>query len=583
MDAAKDTAALLQPIEVLWRGVESYVPYLQESGELHDVVFGVPTQYGTPYHAFCHAVLARYGSPRYRNFHLERALTGVRAALAHVANLSERARLSGFRPDGTGASGHNHRDFFWPPILKTYLILRELQVAEATELARDIASVDILASFAQRPPSNWSAVWLSGEWLRVREGLSPYSVDEFDLWLDPFFATHLDLEKGFYHEPGHPNSYDLFTRVHLSDILLAGYNGRHREGLERLLASGFERSLAVQLSDGSLASAHRSTGQTWTVGAQCAFFTNVARFYEDRDPDRSEAAWKAAGRALASFRRWQRPEGVYSPVENCLPPAYRVGYERYTADAHYGNLALGCLASAIRMGFGRSAPVVLEPRDAGMLIETDPVYRAVLHSGGYSAHVNALPAPRYDAFGLVDVTFGLDRCFHFVSSVRRLDTGQLFNIGMACKAESGRYGTLDVLCQRDFALVDGLRPGPEPVSVVLTGRSKGSYYTYQLSVAVAETGVRVHETTPGRNDHKSLLIPYLRDPGTGVVTVVDTGPNGVRFVHGEEIVEVEWQQPAEFVMDFPHGFENRRGLCGLVRVDFAGRREGIAYAIRAVR
>ena len=220
-----------------------------------------------------------------------------------------------------GASRTNHRDFF--PILKSYLILRELGVSEADDLARQIAAVDVLASFASRPPSNWSAVWLSGEWLRMRSGLSPFTLEQFDAWLDPFFATHLDLEKGFYHEGGHPNSYDLFTRVHLSDILLAGYDGRHRADLERLMETGFRRSLGVQLSDGSLASAHRSTGQTWTLGAQCAYFTNVANFYADTDPVRADEARRAAWRALASLQRWQRTDGPFSPVENCLPLAYR--------------------------------------------------------------------------------------------------------------------------------------------------------------------------------------------------------------------------------------------------------------------
>jgi hypothetical protein len=36
------------PVEILREAVESYGPYLQASGEMHDPVFGEPTQYGTP-------------------------------------------------------------------------------------------------------------------------------------------------------------------------------------------------------------------------------------------------------------------------------------------------------------------------------------------------------------------------------------------------------------------------------------------------------------------------------------------------------------------------------------------------------
>lgn len=571
-----------RPVEVLQAGVESLVPYLQASGELHDVVFGEPTQYGTPYHAFGHAVLARYGPEERCDVHSEQAVRGLRAALAHVSDPSLPATLSSFRRDGLGASRTNHRDFFWPPILKSYLILRELGVPEADDLARQIAAVDVLASFASRPPSNWSAVWLSGEWLRMRSGLSPFTLEQFDAWLDPFFATHLDLEKGFYHEGGHPNSYDLFTRVHLSDILLAGYDGRHRADLERLMETGFRRSLGVQLSDGSLASAHRSTGQTWTLGAQCAYFTNVANFYADTDPVRADEARRAAWRALASLQRWQRTDGPFSPVENCLPPAYRVGYEGYTADAHYSSLALGFLASAVRSGFGASPCPQDLARPDGVLIEGDPTYRALVHRGPYSVHLNAFPARNYDAFGLVDLTFGPGRWFHFVSSVRRMDSGQRLNIGMACRSEEGRTGNLDVLCGYDFALVDGLRRGDEPFSLVLEGRAKGAHYTFRMAVSIDDKGVHVDERTPGRTDYKSLLIPYLKDPGTGTQTQVEAGPSGVRFRHGDEVAAVTWDAEASFLLDLPMGFENRRGLCGLLRVDFPARREGIAYTVRIV-
>jgi hypothetical protein len=47
--------------------------------------------------------------------------------------------------------------------LKTILMLRDLGVEGAEIFADRISRVDIEAAFAQRPPSNWAAVWLSGE------------------------------------------------------------------------------------------------------------------------------------------------------------------------------------------------------------------------------------------------------------------------------------------------------------------------------------------------------------------------------------------------------------------------------------
>jgi len=184
------------PVEALREAVESYSPYLQASGEMHDPVFGEPTQYGTPYHALCNSVLAREDSGERRSAYADRAVRGLGAALDHVSGPGLPSTASGF--DGaTGAvSRSNHRDFFWPPILKTFLILRDLGVHGAEDLAGRISGVDIEASFAQRPPSNWAAVWLSGEWLRLREVLSPFSTERLDLWLDKFFETHILAGQG---------------------------------------------------------------------------------------------------------------------------------------------------------------------------------------------------------------------------------------------------------------------------------------------------------------------------------------------------------------------------------------------------
>ena len=375
------------PVEVLREAVESYAPYLQPSGEMHDPVFGEPTQYGTPYHALCNAVLAREDGGEWKSAYADRAIRGLEAALDHVFDPGLQPTASGFDGATGVVSRSNHRDFFWPPILKTFLILRDLGTDGVEGLAGRISGVDIEASFAQRAPSNWAAVWLSGEWLRLREGLSPFSTERLDLWIDTFFEAHILTGQGLYQEPGHPNSYDLFTRYHLADMLVEGYDGRRREDLENLMRTGLRRSLGVQLSDGSLASAHRSTEQTWTLGAECAYFTHASNYFRERDPELAGRAEEAAYRALSSFQRWKR-EGPYSPVENRLPPGHRVGYETYTADGHYANLAAAFLAVAVSNGLNRPFTEFSGEREASLLLEHDPMYRAVLHNGIYSLHFN---------------------------------------------------------------------------------------------------------------------------------------------------------------------------------------------------
>lgn len=571
------------PLDVLTAGVESYSPYLQDSGELHDPIFDEPTQYGTAYHALCQAVLAVTGPPAERARHLDNAGRALDAALAHTADPTLEPTGSSFsRANGT-VRRSNHRDFTWPPILKTFRILRDAGDERTTEFAERIAAVDITRSFRSRPPSNWASVWLSGEWIRIREGLSPHTVKDVDGWLEEFLADLLRPDDGFYFEPGKPNSYDLFTRFHIADLLAEGYDGRHREDLERLMATGLARSLAVQMSDGSLASAHRSTGQTWTLGAQIAFLTQAERFFSARnDTARARQAGEAASRAFASMRRWQRPASTFSPVENLLPAGYRVGYETYTADGHYANLALAFLACAVHAGFRADKPAVLE-RPPAVRVEHVPTFRGVAHTGRYSVAVNADPAPAYDGFGITDLTFGPGRYLQFASSVRHVESGVFLNLGTATRS-GGVRGEIDVLAQRTYTLdapIEGTERA-DGAGLRLGARGEDGA-PYQLEVSVGPAGVEVEEATPGVVANRTLLIPYLRDPGTGTETVVERTPNGVRLVNGVEEIAIGVDAEVEAMVHLPYGFENRRGLCGLVRLDLAGPAEGVRFHVAVVR
>ena len=598
------------PSELLRQGVASLLPgFDPASGTLSDPVFGCPTQYSTPYFAWCCAVLAAFTAGPERAAYAGRARRALRASLDYLLAPEQPPFPSDFQRDTGASSGRNHRDFFWPPVLKTWRLLADSashpdlgdsalhsDFGDLAELDRPlspktngyaqfieaIARVDPLAAFAQRPPSNWAAVWLSGEWLRFRAGLSPFSLDQIDDWLGEFFRSHILLDRGFYQEPGHPNSYDLFTRLHLADILANGYTGRWLPQMETLLLTGLRRSLAVQLSDGALASAHRSTGQSWTDGAQIAFFTLAANHFATIRPELAAAAKTAAARAFASLARWQRPAGPFSPVHNCLPPELRVGYELYTADGHYSTLALAFLASAIQNGFDPTSLAPGPGRPAQTFIENDPIWRAVLHSGEISLQVNAFPAPDYDGFGLTDLTFGPGRYLQFASSVRYLETGQFFNPGLALRSGPG-LTALEPPFGNEPALAEPLRPGADPASLRLVARPKGSFFPYTLSARLVPDGAALREATPGFSGWRTLLVPFLRDPGAGQATRWQTAPGRLELTLGEEIVAVEWEGPAERVVVLAQGFENRRGLCALARIDLAEPGEETAYRIVRVR
>lgn len=578
------------PIRFLADAVDGFAPYQQPSGDLHDPIFAETTQYGTAYYTYCNAVLAERGDPGRRERYLDRATRGLDATLAHTADPSLPPAGSGFDRATGAVSRGNHRDFTWPPILKVFGILRSAGSPRTDEFAERIAAVDIEQSFSQRPPSNWASVWLTGEWIRVREGLSPTDRTQVDDWIGAFFAEHILRDLGFYQEPGLPNSYDLFTRFHLAELLVEGYDGPWRDSLAQLLETGLRRSLAVQLSDGSLASAHRSTGQTWTLGAQIALLTHTANLLADGAA--GQRARDAADRAYASMIRWRRAGDVFSPVENVLPPNYRVGYEGYTGDGHYSSLALAFLATAIHAGFTDPKPPGTN-QSAHVHIEAAPTYRAIAHRGRFSVHVDADPAPAYDGFGITDVTFGPGRILQFASSVRHPATGRFFNLGLAHRDGPGRR-PLAVIATEPLAL-------SEPIEAIGTAGlrlraeakpsgSNGSEHrdpppptpAYALDIDIESDRIRVHEATPGVPDHKTLLIPYLRDPGTGATTTVEISGREIALTLGFEAILVTIDAAVEHVIDLPHGYENRRGLCGLLRVDLAEPAEGISYNVRVI-
>lgn len=567
------------PLDLLAAGVASFGDHLHD-GDLWDPLFATPTQYGTAYYGWCRTVLAKHGLDD-----SQAAATIVATALAHTADPSRVPHGSGFDRRTLSVAGRgNHRDFTWPPILKSWRDLTALGV-DLSDLDPVISGVDLEASFRARPPSNWAMVWMSGEWLRMQSGLSPTTPSTFDDWLQVFFdgvdGVGFDLPTGMYTERGLPNAYDLFTRAHLTELLMLGYDGRHRMALESFLTTGLRRSLDTQLSDGSMASGYRSAGQTWVLGAQILLFTGSRVLGLGADADRAEAG-VAAWRAYDSLARWQRPGGPFSPVQNLLAPELRVGYEAYTSDGHYSPLALGFLASAIEAGFGSDpAPdtAALDARPLALALEGEPSQRGVLHRGRISVGLQSRADGVYDASGVVDLTFGAGRWLHLVGSARHLSSPEWVNPGLAVRPGSGSTPVAVVAATPRRVLEPLHAVGADAVAVTTTlgppAEGVPGYdapnplegLEHRLDVGVTEDGCVVTETLSGPPVHRTLLVPYLRDVGAGVIVDSTFTERGVRFSLGDEWVEIAVDEPIERRSDLPYGFESRRGLCGLVRID----------------
>lgn len=575
-------------LDFIETGADALAAHQRSDGELADPVFGEPTQYGTAYFSELCAALALVGNDDSRAPRVAAARAGAAAVLAHLRDGSSRPALSSVSGAVAAPQFHNHRDFMWPALLRTVGLLRRL--GERTEaLGRQIASVPVPAAFAKRPPNNWASVWLSGEQLRVQHGLGGPNA-ELDRWVGAFFEAdaatpsplgagrpHVDLDLGLYAEPGLPNSYDLFTRAHLFEVLRAGYHGPYRSELERLVIAGARRSLGVQLSSGSLASAHRSTGQLWTLTLQVAYFHAVAQWAATTDPSLAQAASDGAQRALRAAMGSLRSDGSVSPAENALPAAARVGYEPYTMDAHYTSLALAFLARALLDGFRVLAD---PPPPAGALVEADPVSRALLHHAGFSLQLNLAPQRHYDGFGITDLTCGLGRHLGFGAQARWGAAGATANgAPSALNLGVGRWEG-DAL--RAVAHLAPLRPGTAHVeSGRLAASADFDDFAYRFEGAIAQDRLQITESA-GEVAH-SLFVPVVRDRGSGTRTDIAVDGDAVRLRHASEEIVVRVLRPLRRAVLLEDGcYTSRRGTVALLRLDAEG--EGaLTYEVMRAR
>jgi hypothetical protein len=165
----------------------------------------------------------------------------------------------------------------------------------------------------------------------------------------------------------------------------------------------------------------------------------------------------------------------------------------------------------------------------------------------------------------VDLTFGSGRRLHFVTAARHLGGGPWLVPGLALRDRPGS-SPVTAVCGLRHRLIAPLKRRDETGMAFATELSD---MRYEWFGTLTETGVDVVEAVPGRHLFRTLLVPYLRDLGADITTQVAFLASGVRFDLGGEWVEFHVDGAVQRRTLLPYGYESRRGLCGLVRIDLA--------------
>lgn len=534
--------------------VDALATWPNADGGLIDPFVLKETQYGTAYYAQCLAQAMQVSGDAVRSENVAQVL---KASLRHFENKGSRTIAvlkTGFLIPKT------FQEFMWPPICKTARILGDKLPRETHDL---LSGLKIEEHVRKGPPTNWAAVWLLGEQIATKTFTRPSPVG-LDAALEVFFSTRVEEEQGFYHEPGHPNSYDLFARLHLGGLLHEEYDGAYRERLLTLEREGALRSLAWQMSDGSLSSAHRSTGQSWTDSAQIALFARqlAPTCPIDWDEDQRGAFASAAQKAYRSLVRWRRPDGVLSPVQNTFSGYERLGYQGYTFDANYTPLALAFLGDALSVPDWQDVAVPTES-ETTVFFDADR-QRAVVKSVGASVTVNAFPSAKFDYLGINDVCFGIGTRLN-LSSAPGFDAHPVdpdrhhrYGIGVGTNLQ----GPVN---QARCRVVDFAQEGSNSVRLRLQVQGEDLTLTERTSVQEAVVNIEFH--TDKGNGFSHMYIPCPFDVGAGPVQVNPTECGFVLQFEGEKLAfEVEPAPATQTNVPLP--LSNRRSSCSLWMIEW---------------
>ena len=376
--------------------VNFFRDYQQTDGTIYDPYTGNEVQYATPYYALCGSVL--YIS-NYRSDDAGAAIYDE-DFLESVSLALDRATYELF----TSTCAGSHSNFFTVPSMIAYLNLRD-HVDSTRRTLWETRLTQMPSSQYGTHTLNWNLTASCGEYLRYINGFTSDTT-----YMETYIENNmsqLTLE-GLYRDGGYPYApmaYDGFARLNFQLLLLNGYAYTTFPGAEDMaeyMRRGAFTSLLMQSPWGESPIGGRSAQHQWNDTEMCFIYEVWADKANDEGDAVLAAAFKrAAHLSYSSLLRWVRPNGSVWIVKNCVAPALRFGYERYSYLSQYNMWTAGFLSLAY-MHANDSIAEGPAPADIGGFAFAVPdVHRGFANCGGLYLEVDMDPEDTYNTAGLV--------------------------------------------------------------------------------------------------------------------------------------------------------------------------------------
>lgn len=259
----------------------------------------------------------------------------------------------------------------------------------------------VIAQTPEDKVKNWALFTGVSEFFRQSYGLCDSS--EF---IDIQLASQLQWldENGMYMD--HPEDihqpivYDLVPRGLFSLLLDAGYDGKHREVIDKVLRKAALVSLEMQSPNGEIPFGGRSNqflhNEPWLIST---YEFEAKRYAKEGNMQMASRFKAAAKKALSITEYWLSKEPIYH-IKNRFPTETQYGCESYA----YFDKYMITTASMIYMGYQMcddTIPANCEPDSEPSIFATSyHFHKLFMKCGGYGLEFELNADTHYEANGL---------------------------------------------------------------------------------------------------------------------------------------------------------------------------------------